>query len=158
MYGSELTLSLDLLPEFDGSAAKSIIGELIIQRGSLPAGDLLTGLLPKRIAEQIIKESGGRCNLPANEITGNTKKTLLHLLRDWRFPVTGTAGFAQAQVTAGGIAGQCVTRQLESKLHSGLYFCGELLDLDGDCGGYNLTWCWASGVTAGTAAAKGKSR
>ena len=122
------------------------------------AGDLLTGLLPKRIAETLVKQCGGNCGAQASAMTPQQIESLAALLRDWRFPVTGIAKFAQAQVTAGGIAGNCVTDTLESRLHKGLYFCGELLDLDGDCGGYNLTWCWASGEAAGNACAgvKGK--
>ena len=154
-YGDAAALSLDLLPDLDDAETASLLKNLMRQRGTLPAGDLLTGLLPKRIAETLIRQSGGNCNLPASECSGETQRTLLRLLHDWTFPVTGCASFTQAQVTAGGIAGQCVNRDLSSKLHSGLYFCGELLDLDGDCGGWNLTWCWASGRCAGENAAKG---
>lgn len=152
-YGARMELSLDLLPDAASDAAKHLLHELMQQRGDLPAGDLLTGLLPKRVAETLIRQSGGAGHLPARELSAGTVQTLCALLRDWRFPVKGTAQFAQAQVTAGGIAGHCVTDTLESKLHRGLFFCGELLDLDGDCGGYNLTWSWASGETAGRAAA-----
>lgn len=153
-YGARMEISLDLLPDFAPDAAENLLHELMKQRGALSAGDLLTGLLPKRVAETLIRQSGGAGHLPAQALSAETVQTLCALLRDWRFPVKGTAAFAQAQVTAGGIAGDCVTAQLESRLHRGLFFCGELLDLDGDCGGYNLTWCWASGETAGRAAAK----
>lgn len=153
MYGSRMTLSLDLLPDFAPDEISALLRELTAQRGALHAGDLLTGLLPKRIAETVIRQCGGNCNAPAQELSADVQEKLCGMLRDWRFPVTGTASFAQAQVTAGGIAGQCVTQQLESKLHRRLYFCGELLDLDGDCGGFNLTWSWASGETAGKFAA-----
>lgn len=155
MHGDKMQISLDLLPSYAAEETASLLEELLRQRGSLPAGDLLTGLFPKRVGELLLRQAGGSCNAAASEITEDTKKTLLHLLHDLRFPVKGTASFAQAQVTAGGIAGQCVKPNLESKLHPGLWFCGELLDLDGDCGGYNLTWCWASGQTAGSASAHG---
>ena len=154
MYGSSMTLSLDLLPSVPADETASLLEELLRLRGDLPGSELLTGLFPKRIGEMLLRQSGGSCQAPASEITADTKKKLILLLHDLCFPVKGTASFAQAQVTAGGIAGQCVTKTLESKLHPGIWFCGELLDLDGDCGGYNLTWCWASGVTAGTHAAK----
>ena len=150
--GSRTEIALDLLPEIPVRETAGILDFLLFQRGTLPAGDLLTGLLPKRIAETCIKQSGGNCGAPASALSAETMQTLTALLRDWRFPVTGTAKFAQAQVTAGGVAGECVTDTLESRLHRGLFFCGELLDLDGDCGGYNLTWSWASGQTAGASA------
>ena len=153
MHGANMQISLDLLPSFPAAETAALLTELLHQRGSLPAGDLLTGLFPKRIGEQLLRQAGGSCNAPASEIQEDTKNKLLTLLHDWRFPVKGTASFAQAQVTAGGIAGQCVGQKLASKLHPGIWFCGELLDIDGDCGGYNLTWCWASGETAGSDAA-----
>lgn len=152
-HGASMEISLDLLHDFAPEDTAGLLRELMERRGNLPAGDLLTGLLPKRIAETLIRQSGGAGHLPARTLSAEAQSALCTLLRDWRFPVKGTAAFAQAQVTAGGIAGHCVTDTLESKRDRGLFFCGELLDLDGDCGGYNLTWCWASGETAGRAAA-----
>lgn len=154
MHGSSLTLSLDLLPDLAPDETAALLDELLHLRGDLPGGELLTGLFPKRIGEMLLRKSGGNCNAAASEITADTLKMLRVLIHDLRFPVKGTASFSQAQVTAGGIAGQCVTKTLESKLHPGIWFCGELLDLDGDCGGFNLTWSWASGVCAGRSAAK----
>ena len=150
--GSRIELSLDLLPDYSAADTEALIREMISLRGTLPAGDLLTGLLPKRIGEVLVKSAGGSCQQTASDMPADIRSKLCSLLKDWRFPVTGTAKFAQAQVTAGGIKGECVTETLESRLHRRLFFCGELLDLDGDCGGYNLTWCWASGQTAGNAA------
>ena len=154
MHGDKMQIALNLLPSFSDTETESLLHELLHQRGDLPADDLLTGLFPKRIGEMLLRQAGGSCNIPASEISDDTQKKLLSLLHDLRFPVKGTASFSQAQVTAGGIAGQCVSKTLESKLHRDIWFCGELLDLDGDCGGYNLTWCWASGQTAGSNAAK----
>lgn len=154
MHGKKLTVSLDLLPEYDAAAVRGMLRDLMQIRGTLPAGDLLTGLLPKRVAETLLKQAGIRPSDSAGSISQDQCSRLSALLRDWRFPVTGTAGFAQAQVTAGGVAGQCISRTLESKLHDGLYFCGEAVDLDGDCGGYNLAWAWASGSHAGKHAAQ----
>ena len=65
-------------------------------------------------------------------------------------PITGTCGFDQAQVTAGGLrTGEFDPRTMESRLVPGFYACGEVLDIDGDCGGFNLQWAWASGRLAG---------
>ena len=152
--GQHAELMLDLLPDYSAAETEALLCELISLRGTLPAGDLLTGLLPKRIGEVLVKSAGGSCQQAASEMPADIRRKLCVLLKDWRFPITGTAKFAQAQVTAGGVKGECVTGALESRLHRRLFFCGELLDLDGDCGGYNLTWCWASGETAGKAAAE----
>lgn len=153
-YGSSMEIALDLLPDFAADETQALLHELLRLRGDLPAGELLTGLFPKRIGEMLLRKAGGNLNATASETSEDTKNALHTLLHDLRFPVKGTASFSQAQVTAGGIAGQCVAKNLESKLHKGIWFCGELLDLDGDCGGFNLTWCWASGMTAGSASAK----
>ena len=70
--------------------------------------------------------------------------------RLWSMPVKGTEGFDNAQITAGGLrTGDFDPNTLESRLVPGLFACGELLDVDGDCGGYNLQWAWASGRLAG---------
>ena len=154
VHGSSMEIALDLLPDASADETAALLHELMRLRSALPASDLLTGLLPKRVAEAVLRHCGIRCNEPADRIGGAAAGKLAGVLHDWRFPVTGHAAFSQAQVTAGGIAGECVTDTLESKQHRGLFFCGELLDLDGDCGGYNLMWSWASGRTAGLAAAR----
>ena len=69
------------------------------------------------------------------------------------FPVRGTGGFAAAQVTAGGVRLTELTAQLESVRVPGVFACGEVLDADGICGGYNLQWAWSTGLQAGRAAA-----
>jgi len=155
LYGKRLTLRLNLLPEIPPQTLPEIIALLIAQRGLLPASELLTGLLPKRVGERIIKETFGHLTTPAAALIPDTDaaQRLCAALTAWEFPVLGTAGFDKAQVTAGGIAGECVSDTLESKAAPGLYFCGEILDLDGDCGGYNLAWAWASGTWAGRHAA-----
>ena len=80
---------------------------------------------------------------------------LAALMKRMVFPISGTRSFEQCQVCRGGIALSQVNPQtLESRLHPGLYFAGELLDIDGPCGGYNLQWAWSSGMRAGAAAAK----
>ncbi len=156
MHGERTEIVLNLLPDYSEGECAEILRELLAQRGDLPAGDLLSGLLPKRIGEVWIKAALGTANAAAGELlhAEAAQQRLLSLLRGRRFPVTGLASFAQAQVTAGGIAGQCLTKTLEAKGLPGLYFCGELVDFDGDCGGYNLTWCWASGKLSGRNAAE----
>ena len=75
---------------------------------------------------------------------------LAHTCKHFELPVTGTCGFDQAQVTAGGLrTDEFDPRTLQSRLVPGLYACGEVLDVDGDCGGYNLQWAWSSGHLAG---------
>lgn len=157
MRGTALTIAVDLLPGFTEAESTQLLENLCAVRGELPFGDFLSGVLPKRVGEQVAKQCFGTASAAAGDILRDhaQRAKLLRLLRSWEFPVTEQAAFSQAQVTAGGVAGQCVTKTLESKLHAGLYFCGELLDIDGDCGGYNLAWAWASGETAGRTAGSG---
>ncbi len=156
-HGKRARIALDLLPQLNFEEADALLQQWITLRADDDAESLLIGLLPKRVSAVCIKQAMGNNQGTVKSIFPDAKarKKLLHLLKHWEFPVTGTAGFAQAQVTAGGISGQSVTGALESRIAKGLYFCGELLDIDGDCGGYNLDWAWASGCCAGKAAAKG---
>ena len=76
-------------------------------------------------------------------------------MKNLEIRVSGTLGFSSAQTTAGGISTQDFNPStMESKLCADLYACGEVLDIDGDCGGYNLQWAWASGMLAGISSAK----
>jgi predicted flavoprotein YhiN len=77
------------------------------------------------------------------------------LLFDWRFTVNGFKGFDDAQVTVGGVdVSEINPLSMESTLNPGLYFCGEVIDIDALCGGYNLQWAWSSGYLAGLNASK----
>lgn len=98
----------------------------------------LLGLFPDRLCKVLLKQ-----------------KDLIKAIHSFRLEVTGSAGFGQAQVCAGGVDTEEVSPEnLESRLHKGLYFAGELLDIDGACGGYNLQWAWSSGAVAGIHSAK----
>mgnify|MGYP001217057745 FL=1 len=79
---------------------------------------------------------------------------IIDVLTDWRFKVRGTKGWQSAQATAGGVdTRQIDSYTMESKIMKGLYFAGEIIDIDGLCGGYNLQWAWSSGFVAGRSAA-----
>ena len=88
-------------------------------------------------------------------MTGEALAELAGLLTGWEIAVTGTQGFDQAQVTAGGVRTSDVEPDtMASRLVPGLYITGEVLNIDGDCGGFNLQWAWASGMLAGQSAAR----
>ena len=92
---------------------------------------------------------GGR---PLGDVTDQELKALVRAAKGFALPVRGTEGFESAQVTAGGIrTDEFDPATMGSLLVPGLYACGEVLDIDGDCGGYNLQWAWASGRAAGRA-------
>ncbi len=117
--------------------------------------EALIGLINKRLINPILKE----INLDRNKNVGNVSKediyNLASILTSWSFNIVGSQGWGQAQVTAGGVSTDEVDNQtMESKLVKGLYIVGELLDIDGDCGGFNLQWAWSSGYIAGLSASE----
>ncbi|MDR0530478.1 MAG: aminoacetone oxidase family FAD-binding enzyme [Oscillospiraceae bacterium] len=129
---------LDLAPEY--KQLRPLLEELSRACPEQSPSGLLAGLLPRRIGEAVLKQAAGG--------------DLAAALKRFVFPVTGVRGFAHAQVTAGGaVVSEFHPETLESRLAPGLYACGEALDVDGGCGGFNLQWAWASGALAGALAA-----
>ena len=114
----------------------------------------MTGLSNKKINQLIIKLAGCNAHDTANDIPAAKRRTIERLYRKLTVSVRETNGFEQAQVSAGGIPAEELTNQLESIYIPSLFFAGEIIDMDGICGGYNLQWAWTSGAVAGHAAAK----
>ena len=116
------------------------------------------GLLNKRLGQITLKASGiAPLSRTADSLTSEELARYAALLKDWRIDLYDTNGLRQAQVTAGGIAtADFDSRTMASRLVPGLYACGEVLDIDGDCGGYNLQWAWSSGRLAAASAAAGE--
>ncbi|NLC84003.1 MAG: aminoacetone oxidase family FAD-binding enzyme [Ruminococcaceae bacterium] len=152
---SSLALVLDFMPEFTENEIFDLLTEFAPRSAGLNLGDVLSGLLPKKAGTAIIKTTLSRpLSEPAASLSKAERRQLAAAIKNLPIRVTGTRGFAFAQVTAGGIATAGFRPDtLESKLVPGLYAAGEILDIDGDCGGFNLQWAWASGVLAATRAA-----
>ena len=116
----------------------------------LPAGDMLTGMLHNRLGRMLVKYAGLDQNRPCRALSDGELQKLAAACMDFRLKLLGTGGFDAAQVTAGGVkTGGFNPETLESWFMPGLFACGEVLDVDADCGGYNLQWAWASGRLAG---------
>ena len=109
---------------------------------------LLSGFLPKRIAQMW-------CDLyipsrPVNQYSDREIEKIAHQLRHWTIRPAGTEGYRKAEVTLGGVdTDELSSKTMEAKKVPGLYFIGEVVDVTGQLGGYNLHWAWASGYTAG---------
>lgn len=116
----------------------------------------LVGLINKRYISAIISEANiQKQNTLVKDVPHSQLNSLIDLLFDWRFLVKGSKSFNDAQVTAGGVSvNEIDSSTMESKIVSGLYFTGEVMDIDGRCGGYNLQWAWSSGYLAGLYASK----
>ena len=145
------TAKLDLLPSMDDSVLQT---ELERRReGDLPTEELLTGILHNRLGRVLTASAGIRGNRKLAELSDDEIKTVCRMVKELEVNLTGTLDMDSAQVTAGGIlTEEFEAATMESKLVPGLYACGEVLDIDGDCGGYNLQWAWSSGRLAGCAA------
>ena len=108
------------------------------------------GLLHKRIMYALMKEAGlSPLSRTVRTLRPEELARLAELLKNWRLPVEGPMGWEQAQVTGGGIALQEIGDDFQSRCRAGLYLAGEVLDVAGECGGYNLHWAWCSGILAG---------
>ena len=144
--------ALDLFPDVSESALYDDLKARRARWPDFPANRVLTGAAQSRLGQMLCKYaliSGGET---AGALDGAALARLAQSMKDFRLPVTGTGGFDVAQVTAGGAdTGEFDPETLQSRLVPGLYACGEVLDVDGDCGGYNLQWAWASGLLAGEA-------
>ena len=151
--GGEWECKLDFLPDLP---AGKLMRPLMARRNSnLTAEDLFTGILHNRLGRVLIKEAGIRANMPVSALYDDQLKELISLTKGFTVRLTEPLGMDAAQVTAGGIVtNEFDPTTMESKLVPGLYACGEVLDVDGDCGGYNLQWAWSSGRLAGISAGK----
>lgn len=114
------------------------------------------GLINKRLIPVILHQAGiSDLKRPVSGITPKERGRIARILTGWRFSIRGTKSWPSAQVTAGGIRTREIDENtMESLLVKGLYFAGEIMDVDGMCGGFNLQWAWTSGYIAGCSAAK----
>lgn len=145
-------LRINLLPELASEALPAWLDARIIRNGSSSVQSLFTGVFHRLLAQAILRDAGIPAELASDALTAEHKQNLLHAFSRLTLPVTGTQGFAQAQVTRGGVALDDVhPATMASRLYDGLYILGETLDVDGPCGGYNLHFAFTSALTAAKA-------
>ena len=157
-----MRLHIDLFPEIQFHDMKKMLSERFQKLSYKSIEDALIGLINKKFIFPALAMANIQRDKLCSELNNAELDRLVHQFKDRRFLVSGTLSWRDAQVTAGGIATKEVDdKTLESKLIPGLYFAGEVLDIQGDSGGYNLAWAWASGYVAGTHAVEslvGKKR
>ena len=143
-------LHLDLLPDMRSEELLSTLCIRISRYPNMLCEDLLTGILHNRLGRMLLKSVGVPLSNPLTSLNWKQLTDAVEACHDFRLRVLGNMGMEHAQVTAGGICTQeFCAETLESRIVPGLYACGEVLDVDGDCGGYNLQWAWSSGLLAG---------
>ncbi len=143
---------------FDEKTCCTLKEELLLRRKTFserPLEQLLLSILPVKIGNMILKTALNRpLSLPISSLSEKDIDQILYTMTHWVFPVTGTRSLEYAQTTIGGASCEEFSSEtMESKLVPDLYACGEVLDVDGDCGGYNLQWAFSSGILAGRSAA-----
>ncbi|MDO4266610.1 MAG: NAD(P)/FAD-dependent oxidoreductase [Eubacteriales bacterium] len=156
--GRERYIVLDAMPEFEREALFEELAGRRERFAERTAEHLLNGLLPEKLARMYLKRSGIRFETGIYLLEDTQLYKLADMMKGLRIGVLDTNGFDNCQCCAGGVDTREIDPEtMESREFSELYFAGELVDVDGDCGGYNLQWAWSSGTVAGRAAARMKS-
>lgn len=149
--GQRVEVIIDFLPAFSDDELNGYIKDRsITMTDNRSLNEMLNGLLNNKLLLELIHKSGVSPDKKGRLLTDDDCKSLTRSIKHTAVSVKKPRGVEFAQVCAGGIYTKEIdVRTLESKIHPGLYFCGELLDVDGICGGYNLQWAWTSGYIAG---------
>ena len=150
----DFTVEMDLLSEFDENELNALLRERRTILAEAPLECFLTGVVQKKVGMLLLKEAlHTKLSRLGGSLSDEELLRVAHILKHFALPVKGVLGWKQSQVTAGGIlTGDFDGHTMESKLVPGLYAAGEVLDIDGDCGGFNLQWAWASGRLAAESA------
>lgn len=153
-----IEVELNLLPDSVLGNLEKIREGRNPEQGQKTVEEFFTGILHKKLMLLFIKLAGLKPSEPVSAADREKIEQVYRLCSHWKVHVIGSGSYENAQVCAGGVPLGEVTEDLESKKVSGIYFAGELLDVDGKCGGYNLQWAWCSGYLAGNAAALRKGK
>lgn len=153
--GRKLSFILDCLPDYSDTELKS---EMIRRRDAFQAcslGDLLEGILPGKLMSALLKEIGLKASRDSKSVSDEEIAQIIFQIKHKNLDIAGVRPFENAQVTSGGVLlSELDIHKMELKKYPGLYVVGELANVDGICGGYNLQWAWSSGYVAGKAVGK----
>lgn len=143
-------VKIDFLPRQTAEETKTYLEERRRRMGEKTAEEWMTGLLNKKLASLLLKLAGISLGDRMDQVDGGRMKRLLTQIKEYETVVTAANPYENAQICCGGVDTREISPDtMESKLVPGLYLAGELLDVDGICGGYNLQWAWSSGAVAG---------
>ena len=145
-----VTAVIDLLPEYTKEEWLAFVKEKWSHSPkTITAEEFFQGFLNKKLNLFFLKTVGIKADTPLKQINYSKIEEAVRRMKSWEMEIEGTNPYENAQVCAGGVSMDEITLHMESKIVPGLYFAGELLDVDGRCGGYNLQWAWTSGYLAG---------
>lgn len=146
---------IDMMPEYSFGDVLELLISRAKKLGYVPLEDFFTGMINKRVVQALLKSAGiAPLSRKAETLTEQELRRAAGAIKRLCLELRGTMSWNNAQVTKGGAVTEDFDPEtMESRLVKGLYACGEVLDIDGDCGGYNLQWAWSSGYIAGVSAA-----
>lgn len=148
--GEGLSLRVDFLREYGEDEITDMLKARRAALPELPAAELFTGMLHNRLGRMLVKYAALSANAALKTLSDEALSAAVNACKRFTLKLLGTEGFDSAQITAGGIRTAGFDPEtMQSWFMPRLFVCGELLDIDGDCGGYNLQWAWASGHMAG---------
>ena len=155
-FRKNVEFEIDFMEKFDYNELYEMLKERKKIMSHLTMENYFNGMINKKLGQFLSKVSGiEKLSKPVKDLNDSDIRKLCTVLKKYRVKILETTGFKNAQVTAGGVSLDEVNIEtLESKIVKGLYFSGEVLDVYGECGGFNLQWAWASGHIAGENAAK----
>lgn len=147
----DVELKVDMIPNLSIQETKDFLEGHLYMFNYRSISNSLIGVINKKLIPIILKDSGiSNIHVPCYDLDWKEKNKLISRFKEWKFKCIDTNGFNNAQLTVGGINTKDInSKTLESNITPGLFFCGEILDVNGDCGGFNLHWAWASGYTVG---------
>ena len=147
------TAELDFMPDFTEEQLKSFLAKRANTRPDKEMEMFFAGVFHKKLSGVLLKNAGIPTTKKAGELSEKELKRLVRVIKHFSTEIVKTNSFEQAQVCAGGVdTGEINPETMESRLVRGLYLAGEIIDVDGMCGGYNLQWAWSSGYLAGKGA------
>ncbi len=149
--GHKVFVSVDMFPQFSKVDLYDLLSLRFNKIGYKSMEDGMVGFINKKLITVVLMEAGfDDLNKKCGKLNKKEIYKIIDILKEWKFEVTGHNTWQQAQSTAGGVdMSEVNPKTLESAKVKGLYLTGEILDVDGDCGGFNLQWAWSSGYTAG---------
>ncbi len=153
--GQEVYLKITIMDMMPKEELRTFLKKRWQISSSKPLDFSLVGFINKRLIPVVLMEAGiNDAGRPVASLSAKEQERIIDILTDWRFKIRGTRSWPSAQVTAGGVDTREINQDtMESKLVKGLFFAGEIIDIDGQCGGFNLQWAWSSGHIAGQNAA-----
>jgi predicted Rossmann fold flavoprotein len=145
-----IPIEIDILAEMDDAQADRRLQLCLQAQPKKAVANVLSEFLPKQLSLVLCRLAGCDRDAQAGQLTSEKRRQVMRMIKRLPLTVTGTEPIAKATVTRGGVSRDEIDpRTMESKIRPGLFFAGEVIDLDGPCGGYNLQMCWSTGALAG---------